>query len=109
MSEVSTWRARAYWALATVLLPLVNPVAFAFGLNLGNDDGQPWIPVVLLIAVVNAALLRLAGGRLWKRPETRRWRVALAVGLAIALSVVYGALELYALIWISCHHGGCFN
>jgi hypothetical protein len=109
MTEVSVWRARGYWALATVVLPLVNPVVLAFALNLGDDNGRPWIPIVLLICVGNAVPLRLLGGRLWKKPEMRRWRVALAVGLAIALSVVYGALELYAVIWIGCHNGGCFN
>lgn len=110
MTEVSAWRARGYWTLAAVVVPLVNPVVLALAVYRGDDNpGRPWLPVLLLIAVANFVVLRLVGGRVWRQPEMRRWRAAFGAGLAIALSFVYGALELYALIWISCSGGGCFN
>jgi hypothetical protein len=109
MTAVSVWRARGYWALATVLLPLVNPVLYWYALFLGDSDGFEGLPVLFLLALGNAALLRMIAGRLWRKPEMRRWRVALGVGLALALSVVYGIGELYALLVITCPESGCFN
>jgi cation transport ATPase len=110
MNEVSVWRARGYWALATVLLPLVNPPLVVYPVVFSDQEGfAPWVPVILLAVAANWALLRFVAGRLWRRPEMRRWRVATGVGLAFVLSFAYGFAELYALLVISCPESGCFD
>jgi hypothetical protein len=110
MTAASVWRARGYWTLAIVLLPIVNPPLLVTSLYFEDGNGSvPWIPVALCILLLNWMVLWLVAQRTWTQREARRWRVAAGVVAATALSFVFGALELYAFLALSCSHGGCWD
>lgn len=111
MTAVTKWRALGYWAVAGVLLPLVNPPLLLWAAALlGGDDGfAPWIPVALCICVANWLALWLMAKRTWRNAYARRWRVAGGVASAVVLSFLFGFAELYAVLVLSCPDGGCFS
>ncbi|MEA2465920.1 MAG: hypothetical protein QOJ57_46 [Thermoleophilaceae bacterium] len=103
------WRARGYWGLACGLLPLLNPVALAVISISADNAGPSWVVVAVLIALVNLLLLWAVGSRIWKRPDALRWRVALALVLAVALSIPFGFGELLLFLDLTCPDSGCFS
>jgi hypothetical protein len=109
MTEVGKWRARAYWALTWIVLPLLNPIALAV-ISIGGDtQGYTWIAIAVGIVFVNLLLLWLAAAAIWKRDDGRRWRVATGLALAVALSFPYGFGELLLVLDISCPETGCLS
>jgi hypothetical protein len=111
MTAVGKWRARGYWTVAGVLLPLVNPpLVLWITVLLGDDtDAAPWIPVALCIALGNWLVLRLIAGRLWPSRGARGRRVPWGVMVAVALSFAFGYAELIAALLIACPDAGCWN
>jgi predicted permease len=102
------WSGRGYWVLACGLLPLLNPIALAVISIATDTDGPPWPVIAVVIALVNLLLLWLAGSRIWKRPEDQRWRIALALVLAVVLSLPYGFGELLLFLDLACREQ-CFS
>ena len=109
MTEVGEWRARAYWALATVVFPLLNPIALSVVAIGADTEGPSWLLVAACIALVNVLLLWLVASRLWKVGDGRRWRVALGLVAAIALSVPAAYGELLLVLDIACPENGCLS
>lgn len=105
VSEARKW---AYWLLACVLLPLLNPIAFAFITIVSDTGGPPWVLVAVCIALVNLLVLWLAAAVTWKR-DGRPWWVAMALLLSITLSIPYGFGELLLVLDIACPASGCLD
>jgi|1186.fasta_scaffold1140641_1 hypothetical protein len=102
----SKWRGRGYWALATGLLPLVNPLLsllVAAGLNIA------WLGAVFLLVLANALVLWLAARAIWSVEDGRHWRVVVGALLAPALSVPLAIAELVIYLDTACPDEGCFN
>lgn len=99
MTEGSVWGARGYWALAAVVLPLIDLPLF-WGVALLNDSwGRPlWIPVVILIWVGDGLVLHQIARRIWVQTEPRRRRVALGIVATIALSIGFALAALYVIL-----------
>lgn len=105
MSEVRKW---AYWLLACVLLPLLNPIALAVITVASDASGPPWVLIAICIALVNLLVLWLAAAVTWKRGG-RPWWVAMALLLAVTLSIPFGFGELLLFLEIACPDSGCFD
>jgi hypothetical protein len=109
MTAAGTRRAgRLYWWTAALLLPLINPPAYAalsqILAPLQLDHGA----VVALLVAANGALLWGLSGRAWAGVAQRN-RVLAGVAVAIVSSLVAAVLEVVVLVVIVCSHAACFD
>jgi hypothetical protein len=96
-------RQRAYWWLAVLVLPFVNPPLFlvlAHGLH-ARDAA-----IVLLVAAADALVLCPAAIWAWE-PARRWWKLGLGLLTALAFSVPFAFAEFILFFAIACSRGGC--
>ena len=109
MTPVETRRARRYWWIALLVLPLLNPVMLVLVAWVFTDESLGFVAIAVWLGVANGLVLWRLADRAWSRPEQRRWRIGFGLAWAIALSFLYGFAELLVYLWIVCPSGGCFD
>ena len=108
----SKWRARSYWVLAAVVLPIVNPLLVLAGVAIVHAafDGValPWPVVALAVACANGLLLWAVASRTWVEAAARQLRIALGLVASIPLGFAAAVVELVIYLEYACS-GSCFS
>jgi hypothetical protein len=110
MTDVDVRRARRFWWIAALVLPLVNPVAIVVVTWLaGGGESLGFVWLALWVGVANALFLwRLSHG-VWPAREERVRRVWLGVAVDLVLSCLFAVGEFVVYLMIVCGGGGCFS
>jgi hypothetical protein len=109
MTAADAGRARRFWWIAALALPLVNPVVLVVVTLLSASESLGFVGLALWIAMANGVFLwRLSDG-VWPSPEQRARRVGLGLAITVALSFAFGVAELYVYLTIACGEGGCWS
>ncbi|MEA2373962.1 MAG: hypothetical protein QOD53_425 [Thermoleophilaceae bacterium] len=94
-------RRHAYWWVAAVVMPLVNPVALVL---IGREPASR--PVLVAAEV---GLLWWLATRAWPEAKQRRLKLLVGVVVATVLTVAFGIAEFVVFLFIACSNGGCFS
>jgi hypothetical protein len=98
-------RQRAFWLIAWLGLPVVNPIVF-FLMVEGIQNTAAVVSAGIAVLAVDVLVLVVLARRAWPASE-RLQSAAVGVIASVVYTAVFAFLEFFAFLTILCAGGGC--